>query len=332
MKPIRLGIIGCGIAAKKLHLPALQKLKDKFEIPVVCNHTEPKAKEFAELIGVADYLLDYKVLLARQDVEAVNIILPIHMNYKVTLDSLNAGKHVIVEKPLAGNLTQAKKMLDFPRQFSKVMMVAENFRYRPLYHRIKELIDLGEIGKIFSATWNVNFFVSPENNPYAQTKWRRNHRHVGGFITDGGVHNIAVFRLLFGEVLNGFAQARSVNKKLGELDTFSLQFLTEKNVQCYFQVCFSVNGFQENRFLIFGEKGSIVVEDNKITIIKNDLPDKVEVVEDDGGYQAQLENYYGAIRNSEPIVSTFQEGFKDLNIIINALKAAEKGKVVKFLD
>lgn len=330
MKPIRLGIIGCGIAAKKLHWPALQRLTDKFEISVVCNHTEPKAKEFSKMVGNVDYELDYKNVLARQDVEAVNIILPIHLNYKVTLDALKAGKHVIVEKPLAANLWQAKRMIKFPQDFSNIMMVAENFRYRPLYQQVKKLISSNKIGEVFSAVWNVYIYVSPETSPYAQTKWRIQHKHPGGFISDGGVHNIAVFRLLFGEILHGFAQVKSINKTIGELDTFSFQFLTEMNVQCSFQVCFSVNGFHENRLLIFGKKGTIVVEDNKITVKKNDQPDDTEIVEDDGGYQAQLENFYDAIRKDKPIVSTFQEGYRDLNVIINALHAAEKGKVVKF--
>jgi len=51
MKPVKLGIIGCGIIANKGHWPALQKLRDKFEITMVCNHTEPKAKSFAAMVG-----------------------------------------------------------------------------------------------------------------------------------------------------------------------------------------------------------------------------------------------------------------------------------------
>ena len=113
MNKIKLGIIGCGIATKELHWPALQKLKDKFEITMVCNHTEPKAKDFARIVGGVPYVLDYRELLQNSNVEAVDIILPIHLNYQVTKDALEAGKHVIVEKPIAANLEQAKEMLTF---------------------------------------------------------------------------------------------------------------------------------------------------------------------------------------------------------------------------
>jgi len=65
MNPIKLGIIGCGIAARELHFPALQKLQDKFSITVVCNHSEPKAKSFAEMAGGVPFVLDYQELLKK---------------------------------------------------------------------------------------------------------------------------------------------------------------------------------------------------------------------------------------------------------------------------
>ena len=90
-RKIKLGIIGTGLAAKTLDLPALKRLSNKFEITTVCNHTEKKAKEFSELIGGVKYYLDYRELLKDENVEAVDITLPIDLNYKVTVDSLKSG-------------------------------------------------------------------------------------------------------------------------------------------------------------------------------------------------------------------------------------------------
>ena len=64
MEPVKLGIIGCGIAARKLHWPALQKVGGRFKIEMVCNHTEKKAQSYAELVGKVPYVLDYHDLLA----------------------------------------------------------------------------------------------------------------------------------------------------------------------------------------------------------------------------------------------------------------------------
>ena len=325
MKPIKLAIIGCGIAAHDLHWPALQKLKDKFQITVVCNHTEPKAKSCSEMVGGVPYVLDYRELLQRNDVEAVDIILPIHLNFQVTKESLDAGKHVIVEKPLAANLAQAKKMVDFDKKYPQVKMVAENFRYRTTFFRVKEIMENGKIGTPYSVFWNV-FFKVDDRNKYALTQWRIHHQYPGGFITDGGVHNIAALRYWFGDIISGNAFTKSVNRAIGELDTMSLQFRTAIGVEGVFNVFFSANGYSENRIIILGDRGSLVIENNKIILKQTGQDDHIETIEDDGGYKAELEDFYYAVRNGRRVVSTFSEAHRDLEIILAALDSAERDK------
>ena len=318
MQPVKLGVIGCGIAARELHFPALQKLKDKFEITVVCNHTEPKAKSFAEMAGGVPYVLDYHELLQREDVEAVDIILPIHLNYAVTKDALEAGKHVIVEKPLAANLQEADQMLIFEQRYPQVKMVAENFRYRTTFHRIKSILENNEIGQPYAVFWNVFYFVNKQNK-YALTDWRIHHQYPGGFIMDGGVHNIAVLRDWFGNITSGIAFTKSINPEIGKLDSMSFQFNTESNVAGVFNVFFSSNGYAENRIIILGSEGSLVIENNTITLKKAGEPDRAETVADDGGYQGQFEDFYNAIRNGTSVKSTFSEGYQDFVTILKAL-------------
>lgn len=329
MKPVKLGIIGCGIAARELHWPALQKLQDKFEIPLVCNHTEPKAKDFAELVGGVPYVLDYRELLQSPEVEAVDIVLPIPMNYQVTRDALRAGKHVLVEKPLAANLSQARKMLVLEKRYPLVMMVAENFRYRPTFYRLKAYLDQGQIGKPYAVFWNV-FYRLDRDDKYARTQWRIHHQYPGGFITDGGVHNIAALRFLFGEIISGTAFTKSINPDIGELDTMSFQFATTDNVHGVFNVFFSTNGYLENRILILGNQGSIIVENNKIILKKTGQADQEKIVEDDGGYQGEFENFYGAIRTGQKVISSFSEAYRDLWVIIRALNTAKKFDKISF--
>ena len=326
MKPVKLGIIGCGIAARELHWPALKQLTDKFHISVVCNHTRPKAKEFSELVGGAPYVLDYRKILENSEIEAVDIILPIELNYQVTKEALEAGKHVIVEKPLAANLSEAKKMLNFEKKYSKVMMVAENFRYRTTFYRVKELLNNGVIGDPYSVFWNVFYHVDLHNR-YAHTQWRLQHKYPGGFITDGGVHNIAALRYLFGEIKTGTAFTRSVNPQIGELDTISFQFETDNNINGVFNDFFSSNGYTENRLIILGKIGSIIIENNTITIKKKGLPDQIETIEDDGGYKAEFEDFYQAIKTGSRVKSTFTEAYRDFEVIIGALNSGQQKKL-----
>jgi predicted dehydrogenase len=319
MRKVKLGIIGCGLAARELHLPALEKLSDRFEITALCNHTEKKAMGLSKLLGGVPYVLDYKELLSRQDVEAVDIALPINLNCRVTEDALKAGKHVLVEKPIAANAAEARKMLHFPQKYKLVMMVAENFRYRLVYSRVKELIKNGTIGKPYAAMWNVYYLVTEEGK-YAKIKWRRHHSYEGGFMTDAGVHNVAALRYLFGEISEAKAFTKSINPKIGHPDTMSIQFLTSKGINGVFNLFFSVNGYWENKLLIFGKKGSIVVEENKITIKENDKKDIQEIAEDDSGYCEEFIDFYNAITKNRKVRSTFEKAVKDLNVILKALK------------
>ena len=331
MKPINLGIIGCGIAATELHLPALNKLKNMFKIILVCNHTEQKAKKFAKLAGNISYVLDYKELLSRPDIEAVDIALPIYMNYKVTKDALEAGKHVFIEKPIASNLSEAKKMVSLQKKYNKVLLLAENFRYLPVIQKVKKLINENKIGVPYAVIWNVFHFMDKKNK-YAQTKWRIKPKHIGGFITDGGVHYIAGIRSIFGELESGTAFIDSINPEIGAPDTFSLQFKTDKNINGVFNLFFSANGFSENNLIIFGKNGSMIVSGKKIIIKKTGYSEEKIVVDtnDEGGFIAEFKNFYYSIRKGEKILSSFSDGYQDLKIIIKAISSAESGKKVLF--
>lgn len=323
MKAVSLGIIGCGIAARELHWPALRNLRDKFEIKMVCSRTEESAKSFSEMIGGVPYTLDYNEMLSTKEIEAVDIILPIHMNYKVTLDSLKKGKHVIVEKPLASNLSDAKKMLSFEKRFKRVMMVAENYRYHPLYKRTKSIIIEGKIGELYGLFWNCFRYID-KTSKYAQMEWRINHQYEGGFVTDAGIHNIAVIRMLCGEISSGIATIDSINPTIGRMDSMSFLFTTSQNVKGVFNIYYSVNGYKEERLLLLGTEGSIVVENNAITIKKKDEADFIEKTESDGGYTEEFEDFYKAIREDKTTESPFSEAYIDLQVMLGAIESAQK--------
>ena len=190
---------------------------------------------------------------------------------------------------------------------------------------MKELLDADEIGKPYSIFWNVFYYVDIQSK-YAQTQWRIHHQYPGGFITDGGVHNIAVIRFLFGDVISGCAFSKSINPEIGRLDTMSFQFSTESGVEGVFNVFFSSSGYSENRIIILGQKGSIVIENYTITIKKQGQSDRSETIEDDGGYQGQFEDFYEAITTGKPVKSSFSEAYQDFVTILKALESAEKGK------
>ncbi len=322
MEPVRLGIIGCGIAAHELHWPALEKLQDKFRIVMVCNHTEEKARDFAEMAGGVPYTLDYRELLKNKEIEAVDIALPIHLNYEAVKNAIRSKKHVIVEKPLAANLDEAKKMAAYEKRYPRVLMVAENYRYSPLYKRVKALIKEGAIGELYGAFWDA-FRRMDLNDKYAKTLWRINHQYEGGFVTDAGIHNIAVLRSLCGEFSSGIAAIECINPAIGRMDSMSFLFATTHMVKGVFNMYYSVNGYRKDSLLLLGTEGSMVVGENKIIIKKEGEADKIEEIQNDGGYLEEFEDFYLSIRKGKKTESTFQEAYIDLSVMIGAIQSAE---------
>jgi predicted dehydrogenase len=327
-RKIKLGIIGTGLAAKILHLPALQRLHNNFEITAVCNHTEKKAKEFSELIGGVKYYLDYKDLLKDKNVEAVDITLPINLNYRVTIDSLKAGKHIFLEKPLAGSMAEAKKMLGLKAEYEQVMLLAENFRYRKVYNSVKDLLKKKSFGKVYAAQWNVFYQVTSDRD-YGATKWRQKHKYVGGFMLDAGVHNIAALRMLFGDVKSVAAFTESINPKIGKPDTMSVQMIFSTGIKVIYNLFFTVKHHWENKLLVFGDRGTIEANDDMISLKLNDSAPQIIDASDFGGYDEEFMDFYNAIVSRKKVKSAFIDGYKDMEVVFAALNSAEKNKVIQ---
>lgn len=325
MRKVKLGIIGTGLAAKNLHLPALQKLKNRFEIVAVCNHTEKKAKDFSKMIGDVPYYLDYKELLKRNDVEAVDILTPINLNYKIARDSIKAGKHVILEKPLAGNMREAKRLLELDKKATTVNMVAENFRYRNVFLKAKRYTDEGKIGKPFAVNWNLYYHVTSDRD-YGATKWRQKHQYPGGFMLDAGVHNIAAIRMILGDFKFGNTLIKSINKKIGEIDTMAFQFQLKNGIIGLYNLYFSVNGHWEDKLLIFGSKGSIEINTNVLTLKQEGKKDKTEDLTDGHGYDAEFNDFYNAIVKGTKVNYSFKEAYRDMEIVLGAIMSAKNYK------
>src|SRR5688572_17738352 len=106
VRNVRLGIIGGGLAIKWLHWPPLSRMPERFTVVAVADTDEKAAQETADMVGGCRITTNYRDLLSSDDVEAVLISLPIHLNAQVMVEAARAGKHVKCEKPVAASLQQ----------------------------------------------------------------------------------------------------------------------------------------------------------------------------------------------------------------------------------
>ena len=151
-KIIKVGIIGCGGIANSKHMPSLKKVAD-CEMIAFCDIIPERAEAAAAKFGTTDAVCysDYKELLKNPDIDVVHICTPNRSHSFITVDALEAGKHVMCEKPMAINSAEAQKMLDAQKRTGKKLTIGYQSRFREDSQYMKAEADAGTFGEIYYA-------------------------------------------------------------------------------------------------------------------------------------------------------------------------------------
>ena len=152
-KKLRIGIIGCGGIANGKHMPALKNCSDLAEMVYFCDLVLDRAEAAAKKFGTPDAKVctDYKELLADETIDVVHVCTPNRSHSFITVDALEAGKHVMCEKPMAINSEEAQKMLDAAKRTGKKLTIGYQNRHRPDSMYIKKECEDGTLGEIYYA-------------------------------------------------------------------------------------------------------------------------------------------------------------------------------------
>jgi predicted dehydrogenase len=194
---LRVGVIGVGFGAA-VHIPALQQLPET-EVVAVCARRPDRAHLAAAQHGVKVALSDFRVLLRDAEIDAVVVASPPHLHHQMTLAAIEAGKHVLCEKPMARSLAEARDMLKMAEANGVAAMVNHEYRFVPARARAKELIDEGYLGDPHSAS--ITVYRSSLNDPNGVTwDWLMEGAKGGGMLGAAGSHHVDALRWWFGEV------------------------------------------------------------------------------------------------------------------------------------
>ncbi|MFR1565100.1 MAG: Gfo/Idh/MocA family protein [Christensenellales bacterium] len=152
MEKVRIGVIGCGGIANGKHMPA-HKANPHSEMVAFCDIVIERAEKAKEEYGApgAKTYVDYKQLLKDKSIDAVLVLTHNSEHCRITVDALNAGKHVMCEKPMAMNYEEAKKMIEARDKSGKVLTIGYQNRYRQDSLYLKKLADAGKFGEIYYA-------------------------------------------------------------------------------------------------------------------------------------------------------------------------------------
>ena len=320
-KPIRLAMIGSGIFAREAHVPALQALGDAFQVVAVCSQTEKSASVLrAMLPGDVDIYTDSTALLARADIEAVDIVLPISIMPEIVENAIRAGKHVISEKPVAPTVARGQQLLALPRQ--GVWMVAENWRYERAIQQAAEIVRRGDIGSPMFVTLMAQNPTFPQNR-YYNTAWRRDNSFPGGFLFDAGVHHIATLRMILGEITSTQAVGKQIRPDLPPMDTLCASLDFENGAVGSYNATYAAADWWPMSLHIAGSKGTIRVQTDQIEITIGDTRTKTEV-KDAASIRDEFADFASAIQQGTTPISTPEQALRDVAVFEAMLQSAEK--------
>lgn len=267
MPPLRLGVIGAGLIWLRTHQPILESMAGAFRPVAFCDISPERRAAVARQYPDARVLSDYRELLAYDEVEAVLVLTPIPLNAAVAQAALRAGKHVIMEKPLARSVAEGHALIDAARRAGLLLCVTEQMAYRRAEDVLSELIAAGEIGELvmWERVQHMDADTAAGALRYDTTPWRKQADFPLGTMFDGGIHVIAGLSKVFGIPHSVDATGRLLRSEYGAYD----------HIAALFNYAAGVSGMlshssylrpARNHFFVYGTGGTIIVERERLIV------------------------------------------------------------------
>lgn len=315
---LKLAIVGTGIIVNS-HLSAISQLDD-VELVALCDVNEEKAKAFSEKCGVP-YVLDYKELPEKFDFDAVILNLPHGLHCSAAEFFLDAGKHVLVEKPMANTVEECDRMMAAAKRNGKKLAIAHIQRYLSAIQQAKEIYESGELGKLCMYTEErcENYFY--EGRP----KWFLSKKTAGG----GIAMNFAAHALDKILTVMGDAKVISVDGACGNL---TRDFDVEGHSQIFAKfdngvsACITLNGYAHTHYNVYFHftNGALRIVGGKLEINRGDgkgfvaLPEKTGLL----GFAQEIDDFHKYIKGEPSNIPDGEYSRQIIDIIQTAYTKA----------
>lgn len=330
MKNVRLGIIGMGNMGKHHADYLLAGKVARAELTAVCSTSPAKLEKYK----AAKIFDDGEKLIRSGAVDAVVIATPHYQHTTLGIAALEAGVHVMVEKPISAHKADAERLLAVRKKHPKLVFGAMfQFRIEPRYLKLKKLIDDGELGDIVRINWIITDWYRTEAY-YASGGWRATWKgEGGGVLLNQCLHQLDTLQWLVGMPahVRGFCQIGRYHNIEVE-DNVSI-FMEWKNGATGIFVSSTGETPGTNRFEIVGTRGKIVLENNKLTFTRNDAdmiqfsknaktgfakPEvwnvEIPFADAPATHAALMQNFVDAILDGAPLLVPGEEGIHSVEL------------------
>jgi UDP-N-acetyl-2-amino-2-deoxyglucuronate dehydrogenase len=361
---IRFGVIGCG-SIGPTHCAAIQQIADA-RLVAVADSSKERAEGVAKKFDVPKAYVGEEEILADPEVDAVCICTPSGLHADEAVRALNAGKHVVVEKPMDVSLDACDRLIAAEDATGKKLTIISQHRFDAATVLVKEAIDSGKLGKIVLADATVKWFRTQQY--YDSGDWRGTFAYDGGgALMNQGVHTVDLLQWLAGGVQSLYGQVRTSAHERIEVEDVAVATLVFNNgaIGSITATTAAWDGYPV-RIDIYGTEGTAIIEGDRLKLLRFKSGEEfkseeaaahalsvakggtasvkeeaaVRLTVPSGGaaadpgavwgdaHRAQIEDFIRAIRTDTKPLIHGREGKKPLEIILGVYRSARTGQPV----
>jgi len=319
---IRLAFLGCGKIAR-VHAKRLRRHRRDVEVAFASRDAE-RARRFASELGGSAYD-SYEAAIAADDVDAVAVVTPPSSHLELTLAALAAGKHVVLEKPPLPRAADFAAVAEAAERAGKQVLVAENYRYKPLLRRIRTLLADRMIGDVLFLHVNA---IRKQGSPPGD--WRHDPGlALGGALYEGGIHWIDFMASLGLGVRRvcGLRPALAAGHEIERsmLVGFDYAEGAVGTLSYSWEVPATAKGLRLSK--IYGREGSITFETNGLWVLCHGRKNRIYIpgLRDLQGYRAMWADFVKVLTTGAPPEMTLADARRDLELVERAYATATEG-------
>ena len=334
MSKIGIAIIGTGAIAKA-HIGGYQRLRDRCEILALCDIFPEKAQALAEELHLeASVYKDYHDMLSRDDIHVVSVCLPPSVHAEISIACLNAGKHVLVEKPMAPSLEECDAMIEAADNNQVILSPVAQNRFKTPMMKVKRMLDEGVAGKVLHTVVNSLWW---RGQNYYDIWWRGTwEKEGGGCTTSHAVHHLDLLQWMVGMPQEVTAVISNVGHDNSECEDIAIAILRYPGMLA--QMTASIVTHDEGQELIFQTERarlSLPWQLHASKALENGFPERNSSVEQElqayydslpelivEGHAAQIENLINAIEEKETLLIDGKEGRNTMELIMAIYKSS----------
>jgi len=339
---VKYGIIGCGAIAQRRHIPEAAANPDA-QVVALADINRARVQQVAEKYGATPYT-DYRKVIAA-DVDAVVVCTPNVYHAPMTIEALNAGKHVLVEKPMATTRAEARAMIAAAKKNKKYLMVAHNQRLMRPHIKAKQILDSGVLGKplVFRTS-----FKHPGTEGWSidgADSWFINKKlAVMGVVGDLGVHKADLVRWLLGQEFTevcGFVSTVDKRTPRGKPipleDNACFILKTSGGAIGSLEVSWTSYGMEDNQTVIYCQNGTLYLGADPVNNLIVQYKDGEKELHQAGRIATNtrqvssgvIDLFTDCILTRTPPPINGEEGYRSVNVVLTAIEAAKTGKTLK---